>query len=461
LSRWPIRIRLTAAFVAAMAVVLVAVGAFVYVRLADSLDDAIDNGLRSRSDDLAALVQQPAFELEGSSSVGDEDESFAQVVTTEGSVVAASDVLGDQALLTAAELERAAREPVVLERAQVGGFDDGVRLLAAPVPGRDVVVVVGSSLEVRNEALAGLAFQLGVGGPIALALAALFAYALATAALRPVEAMRREAEAIGAGEPGRRLPMPEARDEISRLGETLNEMLARLESALARERTFVADASHELRTPLALLQAELDLALRQPRSPEELEEALRSAAHEADRLSRLAEDLLVLARADEGRLPMRPEVLDGGLLLRDVGARFAPRAAEAGRRLTVSAAGAALVGDRLRLEQALGNLVDNALRHGSGEIRLELAERDGVIELHVLDEGPGFEPGFVDAAFDRFTRRDASRAAGGSGLGLAIAAVIGRAHGGGAGARDRPGRGADVWLEVPRSRGGTFNRPGS
>ncbi|HEY7792444.1 MAG TPA: ATP-binding protein [Gaiellaceae bacterium] len=461
MSRWPIRIRLTAAFVAAMAVVLVAVGAFVYLRLADSLDDAIDSGLGSRSDELAALVQQPGFDLEGGSTVGDEAESFAQVMRADRTVVAASAVVGGRPVLTAGELERASREPVFLERARLGGFDDGVRLLAVPVTGRDLVVVVGSSLEVRNEALAGLLFQLGVGGPIALALAALLAYALAAAALRPVEAMRREAEAIGASEPGRRLPVPEARDEIARLGKTLNEMLTRLESALAHERTFVANASHELRTPLALLQAELDVALRQPRSPQELEAALRSAAQEADRLSRLAEDLLVLARADEGRLPMRPEVLDGGELLRDVGARFEPRAAEVGRPLTVDGGRVELYGDRLRLEQALGNLVDNALRHGDGEIRLELAERDGRVELHVLDEGPGFEPGFVDGAFDRFTRRDESRSEGGSGLGLAIAAVIGRAHGGGAGACDRPGGGADVWIEVPRSRGGAFYRPGS
>jgi hypothetical protein len=145
MSRWPIRIRLTAAFVAAMAVVLVAVGAFVYLRLADSLDDAIDSGLGSRSDELAALVQQPGFDLEGGSTVGDEAESFAQVMRADRTVVAASAVVGGRPVLTAGELERASREPVFLERARLGGFDDGVRLLAVPVTGRDLVVVVGSS----------------------------------------------------------------------------------------------------------------------------------------------------------------------------------------------------------------------------------------------------------------------------------------------------------------------------
>lgn len=450
MSRWPIRVRLTAAFVAAMALVLLLVGAFVYIRLAHSLDDTIDDGLRSRADDVAALVQRPGFDLQARSGLTDEEESFAQLLDQNGRVLAASPVLEGRPLLNAAEVEQASRGPVFLGRDRIASLDDGVRLLAAPVSENDVVVVVGSSLEVRNEALAGLLFQFLVGGPIALALAGLLAFALATAALRPVEAMRREAEAIGGAEPGRRLPVPAAHDEIARLGETLNEMLSRLETALARERTFVADASHELRTPLALLQAELEVALRRPRSVQELEAAVRSAAREAERLARLAEDLLVLARADQGRLPVRPERIDAAELMQAVSARFATRTAEAGRELAIGAADAKLFADRLRLEQALGNLLDNALRHGSGTVSLELAERDGYVELHVLDEGPGFEPGFLTRAFDRFARPDEARAATGSGLGLAIAAMVAHAHGGRAGAQARPGGGADVWISVPR-----------
>src|SRR5829696_5740173 len=122
-----------------------------------------------------------------------------------------------------------------------------------------------------------------------------------------MDAMRQEADAISAAEPGRRLPLPAARNEISRLAETLNEMVGRLERALERERAFVTDASHELRTPLALLKAELELALRRPRTPEELEQALRSAAAETDRLTQLAEHLLVLARSDQGPLSLRRE----------------------------------------------------------------------------------------------------------------------------------------------------------
>ena len=173
------------------------------------------------------------------------------------------------------------------------------------------------------------------GGPIALLLAALAGYGLATAALRPVGAMRGEAAEISRLGSGRRLTVPPAGDELSRLGGTLNEMLDRLEKSAERERGFVASASHELRTPLALLKAELELALREGRSAEELRDAVASAAGESDRLVQLAEDLLVLARADEGRLPVRPERLDTAELLSSTARRFESRAAEAGRELRV------------------------------------------------------------------------------------------------------------------------------
>ena len=195
-----------------------------------------------------------------------------------------------------------------IDRNGVARFDEHLRLLARPAGDR--VVVVGATREDREEALASLERVLLIGLPIALLLAALAAYGVATAALRPVSAMRAEAAEISRLGSGRRLPVPEGRDELARLGGTLNEMLDRLERSAERERGFVASASHELRTPLALLRAELELALREGRSPEELREAVASAAAESDRLVQLAEDLLVLARADEGRLPVRPEQLD-------------------------------------------------------------------------------------------------------------------------------------------------------
>jgi two-component system, OmpR family, sensor kinase len=277
--------------------------------------------------------------------------------------------------------------------------------------------------------------------------------------------MRRRAAAISSDRLEERLPLPTSRDEIARLGETLNAMLDRLESGMARERRFVADASHELRTPLALLRTELELALRRPRLPEELEAALRSAADEADRLTRLAEDLLVLARLDEGRLPLRVEQIDAGELLGTVARRFEARAAGEDRAVEVDAEAAVnVLGDRLRLEQALGNLVDNALRHGSGRVRLEAGRSDGLAELRVRDEGRGFAPEFLPRAFDRFARADEARSSGASGLGLAIVDAVARAHGGTARAANGSSAGAVVVLAIPAvsdDRGQTPLRAGS
>jgi signal transduction histidine kinase len=311
-------------------------------------------------------------------------------------------------------------------------------------------VVVGAALEDRNEALADLRRALLVGGPIALLLASLAGYALAGATLRPVESMRRRAEEISPTVGGRRLPVPAGDDEVARLARTLNEMLARLEAGLERERRFVAEASHELRTPLALLKTELELALRRPRSPEELRAAIASAHEETDRLAVLAEDLLVLARSDEDELSIDPERLEARELLETVAGRFAARAEEAGLSLEVEAPPQlSAVGDRSRLDQALGNLVDNALRYGAGTVRLQAQRENGSVALRVSDEGQGFATDFLPRAFERFSRADGERVRGAAGLGLAIVDAIARAHGGTASAGNTAGGGAEVTLLLP------------
>jgi signal transduction histidine kinase len=217
----------------------------------------------------------------------------------------------------------------------------------------------------------------------------------------------------------------------------------------------VSDASHELRTPLAILRTELELALRRGRTVDELEAALRSAIDESDRLTRLAEDLLVVAQADQRRLPLRIEAEPAAQLLERVRERFAGPADRAGGSISVAAGGeVALRADRVRLEQAMGNLVENAIRHGGGEVVLAAVARDGEVELRVSDHGPGFPTDFIADAFERFSRADSARSAGGTGLGLSIVAAIADSHGGGAGARNRPDGGAEVWIRVPRSPAG-------
>jgi signal transduction histidine kinase len=217
----------------------------------------------------------------------------------------------------------------------------------------------------------------------------------------------------------------------------------------SRERAFVADASHELRTPLAMLRTELELVARERPAGRDLDEAVESAIAETDRLTGLTEDLLVLARADREQLPLRRESV--GVL--DLLAKTTDRYVSSdGRRVTFGAPDPSdlrLLADRARLEQALTNLVDNALRHGDGPVRLSALTRGGRVELHVSDTGAGFPAPFLPAAFERFTRGDPGRTENGTGLGLAIVAAIAEAHGGAAHAANRPGGGADVWLDLP------------
>jgi two-component system, OmpR family, sensor kinase len=456
-STLPIRLRLTLAFALAMAAVLAATGAVLYFRLASSLDVAINEGLEARAGEIGALVRRDRSGLNAALQAGtfDQDERFVQVLDRRGRIVAATPGLMGQPLIGVEELTRmGANDTLTVERDEVRGVEGPARLLARSIDSSAGarVVVVGLSLEERNDALERLLGELFIVGPVALLLASLLAYALARSALRPVEAMRVEAAAISAAEPSRRLSLPKARDEISRLADTLNKMLARLESALTRERNFVADASHELRTPLALLKSELELALRRPRSAAELEQALRSAAHETDRLVRLAEDLLVLARSDQGRLPLRRIPVSAAAILAQVAERFRPEAERAGRAILVDTPDRLrVVGDDVRLEQALGNLIDNALRHGGGAIRLSALEKNGAVELHVADEGAGLPPEFVARAFERFSRANEARSGEGAGLGLALVEVIARAHDGSTHAANRDGGGADVWLSIPQA----------
>src|SRR4051794_26965662 len=434
-----------------MALLLAGLGFFIYLRYESQLDETINNGLISRAKDVGTLVNRSGSTLKGGGNLPGED-TFAQVLTPNGQVYGATTApLSHGSLLTSAELAAATRGPIRFDREDVEALEGPARLFAKPVPTSNttLVVLVGASLDDRNAALDNLKTILLIGGPAALLLASLAGYVVAFGALRPVEAMRRRAAAISAAEPDERLPLPEAKDELRRLGETLNAMLGRLEAALERERTFVDDASHELRTPLALHKTELELALRYAKTPEEMRAAIASGIVEVDRLSSLAEDLLVLARSEEGKLALHLRRVRLADLLGDVRERFAPRPGEDGRSLVVEPADGLVVdADPVRLEQALTNLIENAIEHGAGEIPLSTADAGGGLEIHVSDHGPGFPPEFLDRAFERFSRADSARGGDGTGLGLAIVEAIARAHRGSAHAANRDG-GADVWIKLP------------
>ncbi len=449
IRRLPVRWRLTLAFALAMAIVLVVVGVFLRASLEDQLDDGVNTSLSARADELAALTAQGgSLGAPAQRRLSELEDGFAQVLDARGAVADASSPLLDAPLLDAAEVRRAAAGSVRVDREAVPGADGPARLLARPAGDDGRIVVVGASLEDRDEAVAELTGLLLVAGPIALLAASLLGYLLAATALRPVEAMRARAGEISGARSGERLPLPEARDELRRLGQTLNAMLERIDAALARERAFVADAGHELRTPVAILKAEIELALAGDRSPQELRAALASAREETDRLARLADDLLVLARADEGGLPIHPEPVAAADVLEAVAARFAARASAEGRSVEVDAEpGATLVADRLRVEQAVTNLVDNALRHGAGAVVVRARRAGEAIELSVEDAGDGVPPEDAEEVFGRFVRGPSADGRG-AGLGLAIVRAIARAHGGDARLQATPG-GAAAVIRLP------------
>jgi signal transduction histidine kinase/uncharacterized protein YoaH (UPF0181 family) len=283
-------------------------------------------------------------------------------------------------------------------------------------------------------------------------LATAIANAQSRAALRPVERMRSLAEQITEHQLSGRLPESDAADEIAALGRTLNAMLDRIEAAVARERRVVSNASHELRTPLTTLRAEVDLALMGDRDKTELRAALESASEEARRMSRLADDLLVLARADQGRLPLRPEPLAARKLLEHAAGRARAATEIRARSIVVGDVpdGCSVRADPDRAAQALDNLITNALRYGDGTVTLSARSNDDHVELHVTDEGRGFPDELLPRAFERFGRGHHARSTEpGSGLGLALVEAVAVAHGGHADARNRRDGGADVSITLP------------
>jgi two-component system, OmpR family, sensor kinase len=450
MRRLPITIRLTVAYAAAMLLMLMAAALFVATRLRADLDDQVNNNLHAR--EAAALN---AFR-EGTSlaavAVEDPEESFVQLLDSSGAVVqSAGAVIGPA--VHPEELRQTHTRPFIVER-NLAGVDGPARILVSGITVDDeqLAIVTGQSLLDRNEALSSVVDSFLWGGVTSLLLASVAGYGLARAGLSPVEAMRRQAAAISVAGLQVKLPLPPARDEVRRLGETLNAMLARIREAFERERRFVADASHELRTPLAVMQTELDAALLLRSADPDVRLALKAVRAESCRLARLADDLLVLARLDEGRLPLRTTTVEVAALLALVRDQYADLAAEAGRFIVLDAPRTVLVqADPDRLRQVLSNLLDNSIRHGDGEIALLASQVGEGVEISVSDRGPGFPSDFVDRAFERFSRADSTRVEAGAGLGLALVQAISRAHGGRVWITGTAATTVHLWLPSPHS----------
>jgi signal transduction histidine kinase len=442
LRRVPFRLRLALTFASVMIVLFGALALLLQTRFSDSLDQAINRSLRTHYGDLQTLVQGKR-QLPKLPENGNE---FAQIVDPRTGNVLDWTQGHSAPLLNRRQLRGATSGSVLIPRRANARVQAGMVATRPPS-----VLVVGAPLSQRDAALTTLSDLLFIGGPALLILTCLAGYVLAARALYPVQKMSVQAARISAGAPeGERLPVPEANDELRRLGDTLNAMLSRLEETLDRERAFVADAGHELRTPLSILKLELELALSSDTPREELQLRLRSVAEEVDRLANLATDLLVIARAEQGRLPLDRRRVEVSHVLGAVAERFATPAGGTGRAVTVEGSdGLRLDADPDRLEQALTNMVSNALRYGDGAVGLRARRQNGSVELHVLDEGEGFDPEFLPRAFERFSRADPARTRGGAGLGLSIVQVVAEAHGGHAYAANREHGGADVWLSIP------------
>lgn len=420
-----LRARVTLVFALGAAAAVGLCLALLYVALDRQLTAALDADLRDRGGDLVAAVRAGDVDVVAS-------DPLAQLYAADGRVLAGSAALGEGRLLSPDEVRTPDRDPVGTIEARTlsssGPAPESVRLLALRVDA-DRVLGVGVSASPLQGARQRLLVVLLVAAPLLLGGLAAGGWLVVRAALRPVDALAREAAEISSLESDRRLPQVPGDDEIARLARTLDGMLARLRLAFERERGFVDDASHELRSPIAVLRGELEFALGAGGNANEVHRSLRAALGEAERLSRLADDLLVLARERAGSLVVRSDPVD----LLDLAVAEARRLAPVlGLRAQVGGDPAVVRGDADRLRQVIANLVHNSAAAGSRTIRVRIARDPSSVTLEVADDGPGFPPDLQHAAFGRFVRGSPARTAHGSGagLGLSIVRAVVVAHGG-------------------------------
>lgn len=460
----PIRLRLAVLFAVGTAAVAV-IGGVVFVNeLSGGLRNSVLTSLQVRA---AAVSQQlpdsggsgsgfqdPGLAPGSAGSLGSED--ITQIIDRQDRVVDASGPVGAHSLLNAAQLDQARRHPLVVEMDVVHQPQPFLMLATTASDNGSSIVVVGASLGTVNDAIERVIAEIVVGGLAGVVVAGIAAWLLAGAALRPVERMRRQAAELSEHDTDATLPIPASRDEIAALGTTLNGLLGRLHGALNRQRGFVSAAGHELRGPLAILKSELELADRPGRSHAELTRAIELAGNETDRIIRLADDLFLLSRGDEGALPLHRTPTDLRSLVETSVESFSSRAEQGGITFEVTGSPSPVVEiDEQRCRQIIDNLLDNAVQHSprGSTITVSLEHSDSAVVLNVADEGTGFPEEFLPRAFERFSRPDESRSrdAGGTGLGLAIVKSLAEAHGGSVKAANGPNGGAVVTVVIPVS----------
>jgi signal transduction histidine kinase len=443
-----LRARLLLVSVIALAVGLAAGG----VLLIGVLNYALLRAVNAEASDTARGVAKQIVQGELSEPIPVNAAMQVQVVDAQDRVLkisAGADRL--VAMLHPDELRRAQDGSVLPVPGSRVGVDGTVRVAVAVAgpPTKPQYVLVARSTDDLDQGVHILKVTLLIAFPLLVALLGAVLWRVLGAALSPVDALTAGAEEITGGTRAGRLPVPESRDEIHRLAVTLNGMLHRLEAARTRQRAFVADAAHELRSPLTNMRTELEVAQRLPGTTDWPQMAT-DLLTDVDRLSRLVDDLLLLARADDGagRAPAgRFEEVELGQFLADVAARYP------GVTYLRPAAPITLQADPDGLARVVGNLLDNAERHKTSQVRLAVEPDGSYHRVTVLDDGPGIPPIDRERVFDRFTRLDDARArdAGGSGLGLAIVRELVRRQRGTVTLSDAgPGLRVDVRLPVTR-----------
>lgn len=469
LARWigqqTIRVRLTAWYVLVLVGILTCFSALLYTILDHALDDQVDVQLRLAADQaLGALTvtagQVQVLQTEGETEITPlaEQGLVVRVVQPDGGMVTNSGPL--HLVATPADLLTAMRAGQArFTQANLPGTDTPVRLYVLPyvIDGRVYGgVVVGQSLQPNQDVLHELLLILALVVPITLALASAGGLFLADRALQPIDRLTRAAQQISAQDLSQRLNLDLADDEVGRLAHTFDRMLARLDEAFGRQRQFTADASHELRTPLAIMKGQIGVTLNRTRAPAEYQTVLTDLEEEVDRLTRLVDDLLLLARADDQPQPLVREPVDLHALLLLVADQVHPLATAKALTLQVHiAADLCVPGDPDKLYRLFLNLLDNAVKYtpSQGQISLNAtlaSPAQAVVEI--ADSGPGIAAEQLDHIFERFHRADVarSRTTGGWGLGLAIAQSIAVAHGGSIEARSTAAGGSVFTVRLPR-----------
>jgi heavy metal sensor kinase len=454
----PIRARLTVWYAALLALIVVALGAFLVLRLRSDLQASVDRDVRQGAATIAqAYAARGTNEfLEVAETALPRGGSAAQVLDADGRVLLAyGDGVSAHQMVPADARGRALAGGRELLTVRLGG-DQRFRAVATPVRrlGRSEVVVVAETLANVERSVDRVLVLLLFAGPAALAATALGGWWLARKALLPVERMISQTEELGIDRLDERIAVPRAHDEIGHLAVTLNAMLDRLERGLDDKHRLIADASHELRTPLAVMRAELDVTLRDDALAPDARAVLESVREEIGRMSRTVDNLLTLAEVDEGRL---------GLLPRRVGMREAieaaarplqPLADAKHLHLELEGAPCQARADPQRLHQAISNFIENAIKYADpdGHVRVTSWCSDDEVGVTVADDGPGIPAAARAHIFDRFYRVDGSRGRdnGGSGLGLAICREIAGAHGGRVWVESDEGAGAAFTLALPR-----------